>query len=118
METRRVYIVGDTLFAETLVQMLGEYEAIEVIGSAPTPSEALTRLQNQNPDVVIVAGVSESIISLLVACPDLPVIHTDLNTNRIQVITNQTIDARISDLLTAISALPKRGISMDEETRI
>lgn len=118
METRRVFIVGESLFAETLIQMLGKYETIQVVGSAPDSPEALSRLQNETPDVVLVAGTSDSIIPLLVACPDLPVIHTDLNTNRVQVITNQTIDASISDLLAAIAALPRRRTTLDEENHV
>lgn len=98
--------------------MLGKYETIQIVGSAPTPPEALAELRGQNLDVIIMAGASDSIIPLMVSYPDLPVIHTDLNTNRVQVITNQTIDARISDLLAAIAALPRRGTMLDEENHV
>jgi len=33
----------------------------------------------------------------------------------VQVITNQSIDARISDLLSAIAALPSRDTGIDDE---
>jgi len=116
METRRVFIVGDSLFAETLVQILGESRSIKVIGSAPAPKDAFAVMQNQIPDVVIVAGNAESITPFLTAYPDLPVIHADLNTNRVRIITNQSIDARVSDLLEAIAALPRRNMSVDGTT--
>lgn len=116
MEIRRVFIVGDSLFAETLVQILGESQSIKVTGNAPAPRDALAELGNQNPDVVIIAGNAESITPFLTTYPDLPVIHADLNTNRVRIITNQSIDARLSDLLAAIAALPKRNLSLDGKT--
>ncbi len=77
-------------------------------------------LKEQSPDAVIVAVVDETVVAafapILVANPNLSIIHADLNTNQIQVITNHSIDARMSDLLAAIAALPKQGASSDNET--
>jgi DNA-binding NarL/FixJ family response regulator len=120
MEIRSVFVVGDSLYAETLVQVLGDSETVVVSGTAPTPEEALPLLQRQSPDAVIVAVADESVVvtfaPILIANPNLPIIHADLNTNQVQVITNQSIDARTSDLLAAIAALPKRAVSIDEKT--
>jgi len=117
MEMRSVFVVGDSLYAETLVQVLGDSEAVVVSGTAPTPEEAITLLQSQTPDAVIVAVAGETILAtfspILIANPNLPIIHADLGTNIIQVITNQPIEARSSDLLAAIAALPKRELPND-----
>jgi len=120
MELRNVFVVGDSLFAETLIHPLGDSQYVAVIGTAPTPEDALPMLKEQSPDAVIVAVADEAVVAaftpILIANPNLTIIHADLNTNQIQVITNQSIDARMSDLLAAIAALPKQGASSDEET--
>ena len=119
MKIRNVFVVGDSLFAETLIQALGDSQNVAVIGSAPTPDDALPLLEELSPDVVIVAVADEAVVAaftpILIANPNLTIIHTDLNTNQMQVITNQSVDARMSDLLAAIAALPKQGASDDDE---
>ncbi|MBC8335671.1 MAG: hypothetical protein H8E29_10420 [Anaerolineales bacterium] len=121
MELRNVFVVGDSLFAETLIQLLGDSQTVSVIGTAPTPEDAIPKLKSQTPDAVIVAVADESIVAaftpILIANPNLPIIHADLNTNQMQVITNQSIDARVSDLLAAIAALPKQDASKDENIK-
>jgi DNA-binding NarL/FixJ family response regulator len=118
MKLRNVFVVGNSLFAETLVEVLGRSADVAVIGTAPTSEEALPLLESQTPDAVIVAvadkNVSNAFAPILIAKPNIPIIHTDINTNQVQVITNQSIDAHLSDLLAAIAALPVR----DEDTSI
>lgn len=120
MELRKVFVVGDSLFAETLIEVLGLSENVTIIGTAPTAEESLTLLERLSPDAVIVAVADENIMvafaPILVANPNLPIIHTDINTNQVQVITNQSIDADISNLLAAIAALPGRDANRDEDT--
>jgi len=114
-----VFVVGDSLFAETLIQVLGDSQSVTVVGTAPTPEDALPSLGSLLPDAVIVASADDTIVAtfapILVNNPDLPIIHADLSTNHVQVITNQSIDARISDLLSAIAALPSRDTGIDDE---
>jgi len=111
-DTHQVFIVGDSLFAETLSQMLVNSGDVVIVGSASSPEEALTSIKVENPDVVIVANTGEMrrgiLDPLLNSYPDLPIISTDLNQDFMQVITCQRVDARRFDLLTAIAALPKR----------
>jgi chemotaxis response regulator CheB len=116
METRRVFIVGDSLFAETLVQTLGiANPAVEMAGSAPTPEAAMPLIKTKRPDAVVVAkasaGEPPSAVfgQFLAAYPDLPIIYADLSANDVQVITSQRVGARSSDLLAAIAELPKRS---------
>ena len=44
MQPYRVFVVGSSLFAETLAKILGDSRTITVIGTAPTPEAALPRL--------------------------------------------------------------------------
>ena len=112
MKKRRVFIVGDSLFAETLTRTLANQPSIQVIGSAPTPDAAVSILGSCTPDAVIVAGEDEmsspSFGQLLAAHPDLPVICADLSRDSLQVITSHRIGTRTSDLLAAVMELPKR----------
>ncbi len=111
-EAHRVFIVGDSLFAETLTQMLTGSETAAVVGVAPTIEQALPLLQTQTPDAVIVAGPDmggpATVNPLLAANPDLSIICADLNADYWQGITSQRISAPRADLLAAIQALPKR----------
>ncbi len=112
MEARKILIVGDSLFTEALARMLAAADAVEVVGSAPTPEAALPLLAARCPDAVIVAGTGDASPAafgqFLASHPDLPLIRADLTAADVQVITSRRIGARTSDLLAAIAALPKR----------
>lgn len=112
MSRRRVFVVGDSLFAETLTQMLTDAGTVSVVGSAPTPEAALPLLATCRPDAMIVAGESDLAASafgqVLTAHPDLPVICADLSTDSLQLITSRRIGTRPSDLLAVVAGLPKR----------
>jgi DNA-binding NarL/FixJ family response regulator len=112
MKTRRLFIIGDSLFAETLTQTLSRAASVRIIGSAPSPSEALSLLSNCQTDAVIVAGENEMSTAafgqLLAAFPDLPIICADLSLDSVQVITSHRIGTHSSDLLAAVAELPKR----------
>jgi DNA-binding NarL/FixJ family response regulator len=114
MKSRRVLIVGDSLFAETLTRMLREAnaDAIEVIGSAPTPAAALPLLKTHPADAVIVAGIGqtpvETLSQFMSEQPDLAIISADLNTHDVQVITHRRVAARRDDLIKVILRLPAR----------
>lgn len=110
----RVVIVGKTLFAEALAQMLTG-AAIEIVGIIPTLKAAQPQIEVKDPDAIIVTSTdpTDTAIfgSLLALYPDLPIISTNPDTDKIQVITSQHVSARSSDLLAAILALPKRRSS-------
>lgn len=112
MRCRKIFIVGDSLFAEGLTQMLANTRSVEVIGSAPTPDAALPSLGACLPDAVIVAGGDEmstpAFGQLLAAYPDLPLICADLSRDNVQIVTSHRIGTRMSDLLAAVNNLPKR----------
>ncbi len=112
MDKRRVFIVGDSLFAETLTRTLTSSGTVEVIGTAPSIAGVSAALKTQFADALIVAEIKESasaeLAPLLAANPDLPILRADLNTDNIQVITSHRIGARTADLLAALAELPKR----------
>lgn len=107
-----MFIVGDSLFAETLTRTLTSSGMVEVIGSAPSLAEKSAARAAQRADALIVAEIKESaaaeLVHLLAVNPDLPILRADLNTDTIQVITSHRIGARTADLLAALAKLPKR----------
>ncbi len=112
MQPHRVFVVGSSLFAETLAQILGDSPTVTVIGTAPTPEAALPTFETEYPDAVIVAGPAETSQStlglLLTTNPDLPIIYADPNAEHMQVVTSQRVGAHPSDLMAALTKLPKR----------
>ena len=114
MEMSRVFIVGDTLFAETLAKMLATDGTVQVIGTASSLEAALPQLKLCHPDAVIVAGVERvpdaAFARFLVENPEISILCTDLGTNDVQIVVNQRISVHTtSDLLAIIAALPKRN---------
>lgn len=112
MDTRTVIIVGNSLFAETLSQMLAQSDRVEVTACVPSVEAALLALTRYRPDAAIVAitdrAAEHNYGSLIAAHPDLPIVYADVNADSVQVITSQRIGTRTADLITALSELPKR----------
>jgi AmiR/NasT family two-component response regulator len=112
MERRTVVIVGDSLFAESLSQML-QSDQVRVAGCAPTPNAAMALIAAHQPDAVIVAETDRAgtadYSQLLKNDLDLPIIRANLNADSVQVITSHRIGTRPADLLTALAELPKRS---------
>ncbi len=112
MQPHRVFIVGSSLFAETMAQILGDNPTVTVIGSAPTPEAALPTFETEYLDAVIVTGPAETSQStlglLLITFPKLPIIYADPNADHMQVVTSQRIGTLPSDLMAALTKLPKR----------
>ncbi len=112
MKRRTVVIVGDSLFAESLSQILAQSDQVEVAACVPTSGAALAAIATHRPDAVIVAVIDRAADhdygQLIATQPDLPILYADLNADSVQVITQQRIGARTADLITAIAELPKR----------
>jgi chemotaxis response regulator CheB len=113
MERRTVVIVGDSLFAESLSQMLAQSDRVEVAACVPTSHAAMPVIARCRPDAVIVAvtdrAVEHDYGQLIAAQPDLPIVYADVNADNVQVITSHRISARSADLITALAELPKRS---------
>jgi len=112
MAARRILIVGETLFAESLVRLLSGSQQVLVVGKLPSLDSLQAQVEASRPDAIIIAGVASprdaGLSQFLAAYPQIPVICTDLGTNNIQVIQSQRILVNSSsDLLAAITALTK-----------
>jgi hypothetical protein len=113
-ETCRVFLIGDSLFVETLAQLLAAETWVTVTGTAVSPHAALTTIDTDRPHLIILAHTSmahagsqpaHSPDPLLDHYPDIPIICADLNHDYVQVITSRRVSARRADLLAAIAEI-------------
>ena len=112
MSGRRVFIVGDSLFAEGLAKMLAQAESATLVGVASTAEAASPMIDSSRADTIIVTAIgdaADSFCNLITRHPALPILRADLNANTVQVITSQQVSANVPDLLTALTNLSKRS---------
>ncbi len=102
-----VFIIGDSLFTETLVRMLTDAPEIKIVGTAPSLAQALMAVPECIPHMIILAAGSPSqdtFGSILAAYPELAIICADLTLDYLQVITSRRIAASRRDLLATIQS--------------
>jgi DNA-binding NarL/FixJ family response regulator len=108
----RVLIVGNSLFAEAVTQLLEHSAGIQVTGVAADLPAAIDQLPACQPDIVMVLSHSQNedinLFPLLAAAPDLSIIRAELNFDGFRIIHSRHVGTRTADLLTAILALPIR----------
>ena len=107
MEGMRLFIVGNTLFAENVAQMLLVCGMIEQIERFEALSDAILPIENSPPDVLILADVDtdnfQGDIPFLPICPDIPVICIDHQSTFMKLITTRLVNARLHDLVKSIT---------------
>ena len=109
--SHKVYVIGESLFATAIVELLAHSTGIEVTGHAEDVTCALPEILASRPDVLLMLGQSEQpsdICPILAAEPDLPVIRATLHFSGFRLIHSKQVGTRTSDLLTAILELPIR----------
>lgn len=119
MREPRVFIIGQSLFAESLTQLLSSTADVSVAGHSPTVVDAMPTFNPEAVDVVILAStiaepIADDVDVLLAAAPHVAIISTNLDENTVQIITRQQVDARLSDLLAVLSTLPEMPKSSNE----
>lgn len=116
MESRRVLLLSvQPLLSESLAQVLGRVEAVDLIGPYVLKDYTLTQLADEKPDMVLIAEQEDEreeetrfVARILEYYPDLPVIQVGLNSSVIRVYTSHTLPARSADLIDTIHSLPSR----------
>lgn len=118
-EECRVFMIGDSLFAETLAQMLLESKAVAIVGAAPSLTAALSTVAGSAPHIIVFAGTNPQtqafLNPLLTSYPDLPIICADLGRDYVQIITTHRVGTRRDDLLAAITGLFKSEIRIGDD---
>ncbi len=111
MNKRRVFIIGQSLFAETLMQLLSSVAEISIVGCASLVADAIPVLEAGAVDAIILVSDPAlpspgDVNELMAVAPNVSIIATDLDENTVQVITSKRVDARLSDLLSVLETLP------------
>ena len=104
----RALIIGDSLFAEAVAQLLGQHNELVVVDVCAVIGDALVRIPTSQPDLVVVLSDAPDLCPLLTVYPDLPILRADLNADDLRIIRSQRIGARVEDMLAAIQELPIR----------
>jgi len=111
MNPLHVMIVGNQLFANALSYLLAENEGIVVIAAVPSLFDCVQLMEHKVVDTLIIAESlmpgDYSLCDLLKNFPDKTVIKAHLETNQLEVITQQHIQARPQDLLAMLTSLPR-----------
>ncbi len=108
MDERCVFIIGQSLFAETLAQLLSSVAEINIVGNTALVADALPVLKTSVVEAIILVSnpATDDLNKLMAAAPNVPIISTNLDENTLQVITSKRLDARLSDLLSVLNTLP------------
>ena len=111
MEGIRIFLVGATLFAENVTQMLRTRDVVEQVEQFETLSAAILPIKNSPPDVLILADTDvtklQDIIPYLLICPDITVICTDHQSTLMRLITTRLVHASLSDLIKSITKVKR-----------
>lgn len=112
MDRLRVFIIGSSIFAESVTHLLLGHGVVKIVGSAPEIDLALSSIDKADPDAVLVMstnGAAPELYTELVArYPGLSIVVADLGIDKVRIITSQCVEARSTDLLAALIDLPKR----------
>ncbi|MEW5956118.1 MAG: hypothetical protein AB1801_00215 [Chloroflexota bacterium] len=116
MTRRRVLLLGQPSIFTNGVQKILEQQAegVELVGVALLEAGKVDIVGRFQPDVVVLAGGDDApplieicLARLLKTYPDLSVIVANATENTLYIYTSQRLAACSSDLLVAISAVPK-----------
>ena len=121
MDGIRVFLIGNTLFAESVARMLqasGVFTAVERFESLPV---AVSPIQVSPPDVLILADVntttSKGDTPFMPICPDIPVICIDSDSTFMKLITTKHITASLSNLIGTITTVKNAPVINGREVK-
>ncbi len=114
IEKRRILLLcAQPLLGDGLQAILGGLKDVELIGPLVLDVQALERVTDNKPDVMLIADDGAEPLSatsltarILERYPDIPVIRVGLEQDTIRLYTSQTLPARSADLIEAIRRLP------------
>jgi hypothetical protein len=108
----RVVIVGHSLFADTLSQMVADSNSVIVAGRVASCENLPLCIAACHPDAILVAdscGEYLSAKTCLRIKSELPIIYTTLKDDYFTVFTSRRIKAAQSQLFSTIAALPEQS---------
>jgi len=107
MDGIRVFLIGNTLLAESLTILLQASGVIMDVERFETLLLAATLIQASPPDVLILADIDTEVfksdMAFLLIFPDFPVICINSDSNLMKIITTKHITADLNNLFGTIS---------------
>jgi hypothetical protein len=111
MIPQHVLVVGNQLFANALTHLLAEDANFLIVDCVPSIQECFPILDSQGVDTLIIAQSlmpdDDPVCYLLSEFPGRTIIKAHLESNEMEVITHQRINARPKELLLILASLPK-----------
>jgi hypothetical protein len=111
MKHTRVCVVGNTLFAETVAQMLFDCETVNQLDCFPSMADAFGFIDGKLPDVLILVDIDTTVLvgdtPFLPICPDIPVICTSHDSTTLKLITTTHVSARLPELIDLVTSLKR-----------
>lgn len=111
MIPQRVLVVGNHLFANALTHLLAVDANILIVDCVSSIQDCLQVLQSEGVDTLIIAQslMAEDDVAcyLMREFPGKTIIKAHLESNEMEVITHQRINARPKELLYTLASLPR-----------
>lgn len=114
---KKVLVFGEALPAEVMVKLLAEIESVEILGQVTTFPSAQEFITDCKVDLLIIIDngrtSNQDISQFLFHFPWLPIIHTNINNDKVQIITSKSIKANLNEFSTALITLVQDDNSQD-----
>ena len=119
MEEIRVFLIGNTLFAESVTLLLQASKVFNAVERFETLLLAATLIQVSPPDVLILADMDTAVLkgdmAFLLIYPDFPVICIESDSNLMKIITTKHITADLTNLIGTISTVKNAPVTNGRE---
>lgn len=104
-----MYVVGSSLFADNVANILRTSETIKQVDSFSSIIEVLQSIDTQPPHVLVFVDMDTAMMvgdtPFLPICSDIPIICTDHESSILKLVTTTQVSARLPDLVNAVTAL-------------
>lgn len=104
-----IYIVGTSLIADTLTDLLLDSKLISRLSRFPTVASAVNWIDSEPPNLLFIVDIEDSFVvghtPFLPMCPNIPVLCLDMNENALKFITTNQIQANTDEMLAVVQSL-------------
>lgn len=116
MDGIRVFLIGSTLFAESVTLLLQASGVFNAVERFETLLLATTLIQVYPPDVLILADIDTAEFNgEMIFSPIYPVICIDSDSNLMKIITTKHITADLNNLIGTISTVKNAPVTNGRE---